>query len=485
MNQPSLTALRAALAPILVIALWTVAAVAAGAAWMRGIPVAAPLTAAAVGMPLVVTLSYRRRGTEAVTRWLSAVAMAGVVALLVLAFERSSMQMDMHMAFFAGLAIVACWCCAPSILICAGVIALHHLSLNFLYPVAVFPDGSDFGRVVVHAVIVVAETGVLGWLTYRLAAAFEAADAATREALTAQAASSRLTNEQREMMTAQEERRNAVEAAIAEFKARVQSSLARLAENARSMDDVAGRLDHLSGSVAGNAVSAAEASTEASTNVQTVASAAEELSSSIREIGQQVTRTSEIVEVATSEADATNSQIAGLAEAAQRIGDVVDLIRSIAEQTNLLALNATIEAARAGEAGKGFAVVASEVKTLATQTGKATEQIAQQITAVQTSTQSAVEAIERIVARMRDINGYTTAIAAAVEEQDAATAEIAHSIGVASSGTAQVSATLDHVSRSADDTAACARAVLDSSDALQTASSELSTGVEAFLQRVA
>ena len=153
-------------------------------------------------------------------------------------------------------------------------------------------------------------------------------------------------------------------------------------------------------------------SNEASTNVETAASAADELSNSIAEIGQQLNQTAGVVRLAVDEAHGTNQDIDALAQAAQKIGDVVKLIRGIAEQTNLLALNATIEAARAGEVGRGFAVVASEVKSLAVQTAKATEDISSQILEVQNSTGKAVEAIGRIAHRMGEINHYTSAVAA-------------------------------------------------------------------------
>ena len=145
-----------------------------------------------------------------------------------------------------------------------------------------------------------------------------------------------------------------------------------------------------------------------------------------------------MVRVSVNEAETTNEQIAGLAEAAQKIGDVVKLIRDIAGQTNLLALNATIEAARAGEAGRGFAVVASEVKSLAVQTAKATEEIAAQILAVQGSTTGAVEAIRSIAGRMQEISSYTSAVAASVEQQNAATGEISQNVAGAAQGTGTV-----------------------------------------------
>ena len=174
-----------------------------------------------------------------------------------------------------------------------------------------------------------------------------------------------------------------------------------------------------------------QASNDASTNVTTAATATDELSNSIGEISRQLDQTTEVVRMAASEAEATNAQITGLAEAAQKIGDVVELIRNIAGQTNLLALNATIEAARAGEAGRGFSVVASEVKSLAVQTAKATEDISAQILSVQDSTGSAVAAIQRITERMREIDRAASAVSVSVDQQKAATSEIAHSVSSA------------------------------------------------------
>jgi len=173
------------------------------------------------------------------------------------------------------------------------------------------------------------------------------------------------------------------------------------------------------------------------------------MSASIGEISEQLTRATEVVRVSVNEAESTNQQIAGLADAAQKIGDVVKLIRDIAGQTNLLALNATIEAARAGEAGRGFAVVASEVKSLAVQTAKATEEIASQILAVQGSTTVAVGAIRNIAGRMNEISSYTSAVAASVEQQNAATSEISDNVAAAAAGAGTVAAVLGDVAGAA------------------------------------
>ena len=209
------------------------------------------------------------------------------------------------------------------------------------------------------------------------------------------------------------------------------------------------------------------------------------MTSSIGEISRQLVQTTDVVRSAVREAQSTNDGIRGLADIAQRIGDVIELIRTIAGQTNLLALNATIEAARAGESGRGFAVVASEVKSLAVQTAKATEEISSQILAVQTSTGSAVEAIARITNRMQEIERYTSAVAAAVEEQNAVTGEISHNVSSAAYGTNDFVAVLDQVARAATETRSGAETVLGASDAVENAVANMRAEVESFLKKVA
>lgn len=202
------------------------------------------------------------------------------------------------------------------------------------------------------------------------------------------------------------------------------------------------------------------ATEEASVGVQTVASAAEELAASISEIGRQVSTSTQIAGKAVADAEATNAKVNALAESSSRIGEVVRLINDIAGQTNLLALNATIEAARAGDAGKGFAVVASEVKSLATQTAKATEEIAGQIGAIQNATSDSVVAIQSIAKTIGEISQITTTIAAAVDEQTATTQEIARNVQQASAGTSEVSSNITGVSSAARETGSAATQVL-------------------------
>jgi len=292
-------------------------------------------------------------------------------------------------------------------------------------------------------------------------------------------------DQERDLLTAQEQRRAGVEAAIAVFRPRVETMLKMVGEQAMAMRSTAATLFAASSKTSQRAEGAVETSNEASVNVEIAAGAAEELAASIAEISRQLGQTNNVVQTAVAEAGSTNVQIGSLAQAAQKIGDVVKLIQDVAGQTNLLALNATIEAARAGDAGRGFAVVASEVKSLAVQTAKATEDIAGQIAAVQTSTGAAVNAIRRIAERMKEISGYTSSAGASVEQQHAATSEISHNVMSAAQSTKEIVAVLNDVTGAAAETRGSAETVLAASKAVETAAADLRDEVEGFLQKVA
>ncbi|MDB5367914.1 MAG: methyl-accepting chemotaxis protein [Rhodospirillales bacterium] len=267
------------------------------------------------------------------------------------------------------------------------------------------------------------------------------------------------------------------ETKVGQMSASLSSSATEMEATAQSMSSTAEETNQQSLAVA----SAAE---QASTNVQTVAAAAEELSSSIAEIGRQVEQSTRIAGKAVEDAERTDEVVQGLAIGAQKIGAVVKLIQDIAAQTNLLALNATIEAARAGDAGKGFAVVASEVKALATQTGRATEDIAGQIAQIQESTGRAVAAIQGIGTTIAEVSQISAAIAAAVQQQGAATQEIARNVQQAAAGTREVTSNIVGVKEAATSTGAAAAQVLGAAGDLARQSDQLSGEVDQFLAGV-
>jgi methyl-accepting chemotaxis protein len=227
-----------------------------------------------------------------------------------------------------------------------------------------------------------------------------------------------------------------------------------------------------------------QASEESSTNVGAVAAASEELAASVNEISRRVQESATIAATAVAQTQRTNEQVNALSEAATHIGDVVELINTIAGQTNLLALNATIEAARAGEAGRGFAVVATEVKALAEQTAKATGEISQQIGSIQSTTRGTVIAIQEISATIARISEIATAIATAVEEQEAVTQEVSRNIHRAAQGTQEVTSNIGNVRRGANETGSASSQVLGSARALSEQSTRLKLEVERFLDSV-
>lgn len=257
----------------------------------------------------------------------------------------------------------------------------------------------------------------------------------------------------------------------------VSAAAAQLEKHAAAMTAAAEATNYKS-------LAVSSASDQATNNVHTVASAAEQLSASIREIGQQVTNAAAIASEGAQQAGSTVQVVRGLDESAQRIGEVIRLINDVAAQTNLLALNATIEAARAGEAGKGFAVVAMEVKNLAAQTAKATEEIAAQINAVQAATGDVVRAIEGISETIARIDEISATIASSVEEQGAATGEIARNVQQAAQGTQEVSANISDVTQAAADTGRVASEIVSAASELTDQAERLREEVDRFIARV-
>ncbi|KJC45219.1 methyl-accepting chemotaxis protein [Bradyrhizobium sp. LTSP857] len=294
----------------------------------------------------------------------------------------------------------------------------------------------------------------------------------------------RIEQQERERNAGAAGRQQAIEAYIGEFENQVRQTLSQLGDASNAMRATSDGMSKVSSQTNASVQIAAKASDEASMNVQSVASASEQLSASIGDISRQAAHAAGIASRAVNQARETDSTVQGLAVTANKIGEVVGLINDIASQTNLLALNATIEAARAGEAGRGFAVVAAEVKSLASQTAKATDDISEQIADIQKVAGEAIEAIKAIGGIIGEVNEVATAIAAAVEEQGAATQEITRSTQQAAQGTKNVSDNIVGVSAGADAAGAAAQNVKTASETLGAQTQQLRGQVDDFLGKI-
>ncbi|MFY7776778.1 MAG: methyl-accepting chemotaxis protein [Elstera sp.] len=393
--------------------------------WLRGGSLIVPVLVS-LGLSALPLFAWLANKTALSTRLTIAAALIGQVSLLVYGLAGHPWQADMHMYYFAAIAMLAAFCDGRVVLTGATVTAVHHLVLNFVFPAAVFSGGSDFARVVLHAVLVVMETGALIWLCLMLGKALVLSTSTLKTLEEKTEAEAAQAERLRQSEDAQETKLRTQRRHLAEqFETRVGQVTRRLAESVTVMQKSAHLLATSVNQVADASQDVTHSSHIANDGAIAAASATQELHHSIHEIGSKIDATANAAQRAVLSAEQTGERVQHLAEAADRIGQVIRLIQDIAEQTNLLALNATIEAARAGDAGKGFAVVAAEVKQLATQTARATEDIQTQVTAIQSETEQAVDAIFKIGAAITDINGLAGSVAAAVHQQDTVTADLA------------------------------------------------------------
>ncbi|WP_439599262.1 methyl-accepting chemotaxis protein [Falsiroseomonas sp.] len=423
----NLEAIRRGSGVILLALLGSLAALAAPVAWLSG--GGSPEIWGGGGLAVLVALAALgtalRNPGGPLARQMIAVALMVQVSVFVWVAP-PGLRTDMHMAYFAALAMLAGLVDRRAILLGTLTVALHHTALNELAPMVVFGGEGTLGRVALHAGVLVAEAAALLALLTHL----ERAAAAAAEAMAEVEARRRREDLEREDQAAQDaalaRQARAGRAAVA---ASMEAEIGGCSEQlTRAAQDLGGAADSLaratrSGTTAAQA--AASATSEAAMDVQTVASAAEELATSVQEVTRQVASAASVARNAADRARSTDAIVAGLSEGAGRIHEVVRLIGAIAGQTNLLALNATIEAARAGDAGKGFAVVAGEVKALAAQTASATAEIGRQAGSIEAATEEAVQAIRGIVAVVAELEQLSSAMALAVEQQGSATQDIA------------------------------------------------------------
>ena len=409
------------------------------------------------------TIAWKLDGNGPLARNIVALSCIGVVSVIVY-LAPPAWRTDMHMYYFACMALVSIYFDWTVILTATVATATHHLALNFLYPLAVFPDGASLARVVLHAVIVLIEAGVLIWSAFSVSKMFMQVSRVERAATAARHAAI--------VDISQDFQRDVVETvqALAGEIARVETVAQQLREQAAH----SANLGDGAVAVAGRAMS----------GVNEVAAATEQLHSTMVDVGQTATVSREIASRAMSQTEATSQTISSLSTSAQKIGEVVKLINDIASQTNLLALNATIEAARAGEAGKGFAVVANEVKALASQTARATEEIGQQISGIQSSTQQSVAAIQQIASTIRDVHQNAIRISDVLDREQATAQTIAERTRRAADETGQVCENVGQVAKAAAETDGAVDQALKVTSVLRRSSDRMTAQVGTFLQRV-
>ncbi|MGN6097796.1 MAG: methyl-accepting chemotaxis protein [Bosea sp. (in: a-proteobacteria)] len=407
--------------------------------WMRGhaalLPVALIATAVAV-----LLLLYRVAGATLVTQLAIVTVLIGQVSALVFSFAGHPWQPDMHMYYFAILALFAGFCDWRPIVLGATLTALHHLVLQYALPAAVFYQGGNLLRVLLHAVIVLLETAFLATFALLLQRRLREGEENLARAQEV-AGRERLAGEKERALSEELGRRAAsLQELVSRFRNQMDGAMAMLDRSAEAMQTKAGTLTKTADHARGQTALVAEAAAGTMANIDQLSAASTELAASIAEIGRNAGQSAHGSKSTAELARQASREIEVLTERSQDVGAVVEIIRGIAAQTSMLALNATIEAARAGEMGRGFAVVASEVKTLSAQTAKATDEVSSHIGAMQQATQGSLRAIREIVEAIGEVERVANAIALSVDEQSRATSEIAY----------QVRLSFDGAQRSAD-----------------------------------
>lgn len=410
-----------------------------------------------------------------------AVTLMGQVMVVVATFKGHPYQADMHMYFFACLGMLTVFINPLAIISASVVVVAHHLLLYFIDPKCVFPGTSGIIRVLIHGVIVGMEAVVLITLCRLINLAFDNASAATKaseDALMQLSESSRTLDLNKQSET---ERRIFLNHIAQSFEADVQGIISAVAAASTELYATAEGLQRNVANVGQQSNMASEISDKARSNAQSVATALEQMASSVNEISSQVSNTSLLMQDAVNKTQQADKAVGMLSQAVVEITTILQMIEKIAGQINLLALNATIESARAGEAGKGFAVVASEVKSLAGQTAKATETIAGQITNVKRVSEDVAQALSAIQGVIANVNKYTNGIATTVEEQSSATREISQNMQHTFKSVQGITNSIETVSKEALGADSTAKDLLRSARMLSQQSEQLNEQVKVFI----
>ncbi|MAT33940.1 MAG: chemotaxis protein [Ponticaulis sp.] len=487
-------AVRRPIAKVLIVLAWLTALFVAVQVFSASGGAALPVAAMALTLAAVPTVAFIIPKLYPVMPVSMAVSVAGILALLVYNYrwdgQGIAYQIDMHMTFFAGLAVIAGLLNWRALIAYTLAVAFHHLGASFLVPTMAFPDGAPLVRVLLHGFVLSLECGALILLTHKITSLLAAtrtalvtADTQRQTAVEAEERANEQTHRAEALAAAERKRYEEMQTVASNFEKDVSALLEKLGREMKELNTTAIQLDKAADGSRQQARHIDAATSTAFENVGSVASAAQELSASINEIVGQIGQSNSLVETANRSSHSTREKVVELSGSAQQIGDVVRLIQDIASQTNLLALNATIEAARAGESGKGFAVVASEVKGLADQTAKAIQVISDQVEQIQNVTSETTQMITSISEQIDKVHTYTLQVASAIDQQGMATNEIAMNVSSASDSTSRAADEVANAARTAEETSNAARTILGVTENVSRANDEMTTLIKTFLKR--
>lgn len=438
-----------------------------------------------IGLAALGTLALRLYRTDWPARQVTSMATLGQVMLLVYAFAGHPYQSDMHMYFFAMLAVLAGWLDWRIFVPATVAIATHHLLLSLLQPAGVFPNGNDIGRVLLHGTIVVVQSAALSWLVWSLRQSLEISEIERRQADAAREIADEARRHVAETTAkAASERQRILHGVANDFEHAIAGIARDVIGSVQSLRAASQQMKSGAVEVLRRSTAASQSSRQTSSNVVAVTQVTSELAQSFAEVDRQVAESARIVGAATLQAGNVLHTVGDLSRKADEIGNIAGVISTIAKHTNLLALNASIEAARLGRSGGGFTIVAQEIKSLANQTWSATEEIQGQIEAIHRSGSEAIAAIDVMNQTIGSLNQISGAVATVVEQQNAATAGIAANIRQAADETVAAASHIDIVSRVAAETDEAASHIAQSADQLSLQSSHLDAEVAQFLGRV-